>query len=111
MVGRTVFVCRYGGEKISTRISKPSTGLPPNVATRPSGSNSADEWYTRGTVGLSTLVHVEVLGLKIWLLYTALLPFLIVDDAPPVSNTVESGRITALTYIFFVSIAGPGTYV
>ena len=27
---------------------------------------------------------------------------------PPVSNTVESGSTTALTYIFAVSIGGPG---
>ena len=55
------------------------------------------------------MLQVEVFGSKIWLLKTGLLPLWIVVDAPPVSNTVESGRITALTYIFLVSSGGPAT--
>ena len=70
---------------------------PPNVATRPSGSSSADEWYTRGTVGVAALDHVSVLGSKICALNTGLSPIFTDVDAPPVSSTVESGRITALT--------------
>ena len=53
---------RYGGVKISMRISKLLCGFPPNVATRPSGRSSADEWYTRGTVCFATAVHTPVAG-------------------------------------------------
>src|SRR3954452_13686792 len=111
MTGRGVPVSRYGGVNVSTRSSKWSSGLPPNVATRPSGRSRADEWYTRGTDGSFTSVQVDVLGSKIWVLATGVSPSLTLASGPPVCITVESGRITALTYILIVSIGGPGAYV
>src|SRR4051812_33646438 len=89
------------------RISNDVLGLLPNVATRPSGSRIADEWYRRPTVGDATLLQVFVFGLKICALYTGapLNSTLLVP--PPVSNTVESGSTTALTYILAMSIGGP----
>ena len=57
-----------------------------------------------------TALHVEVFGSKICVLATGVLPRFTLASAPPVSITVESGRITALTYILMVSRSGPGVY-
>ena len=58
--------------------------------------------------GDATFVHVFVFGWKICALYTGAPSNWMLLVPPPVSNTVESGSTTALTYIFATSIGGPG---
>ena len=95
----------------SMRISNELLGLPPKVATRPSGSSTAEEWYTRATLGAATFVHVLVVGWKIRALSTGVPENTTDFCAPPVWSTVESGSTTALTYILLLSIDGPGVNV
>src|SRR3954468_3297343 len=100
------------------RISKGAPvfdALLPNVATRPSGSSNASEWYVRPTVDCAASSHFMVSGWKIcaeyryrksersFARYVSLLP--------PLWRTVRSGRITALTYCLDSLIGGPETNV
>ena len=88
---------RYGGEYISAEA--PPAGSPPADKTRPSGNNTAVEWYARAFVKLAIVVHVPVAGSHSSLAYAGSVGIAFgpsVPLLPPVTKTLPSGSNVTL---------------
>src|SRR2546421_11588881 len=77
----------------------PGSWPPPAISTRPSGSSSAVEWYSRPIASDATVRQVSVAGFQISAGSTALLRSTPSEGVmPPLADTVPSGSIVRFSY-------------